>query len=352
MRKIPFPVILVFAFLLELSIGYIEWVDKSQMPFAFFFILPVFLLAVQQQSSKILLIGNSFFVAVIWFVVYFQSNPFLICLFSAILRFVVFLVGSFIIQLLVIQKVKLAKQNLELVKLNEEKNKILGIAAHDIRNGITAIFSYSHFLVLNQNLKNNFQQEYEFIEIIHNSSGNLIKLLGNILDLSKIESGTVILKPAKNEYIRFVKERIKLFQFIALEKNIEIVTNSNVNKLSMEFDAIHLQETIDNLLLNAIKFSFPGSTITITITENDIFVITEVTDSGVGIPENEIDKIFGIFSKGSLKPTHGERSSGLGLAIAKKIVELHGGTIGVKSDLGKGSTFHFTIPKRFPLPDK
>ncbi len=111
-----------------------------------------------------------------------------------------------------------------------------------------------------------------------------------------------------------------------------------------EFDPTYLQETIDNLLSNAVKYSSPKDHIVVTVHKNDNFVVTEIKDYGAGIPENELNNIFKVFSKASPQPTSGEHLSGLGLAIAKKVVEMHKGTIGVESTVDQGSTFHYSLP--------
>jgi signal transduction histidine kinase len=344
MKKIRFYTIISFAFLLDLLIGYIDWKSNDQIPFTILYVLPVFLIAYQKKATKIILVANSFLPALIWIITYFQLDSYPIILLNGILRFVIFLVLSFIIQLLIKQKEMLHEKNIELIQLNEEKNVILGTAAHDIRNGIGAIHSFSELLVENQDLKSNFKQESKFIDIIHQSSGNLIILLNNILDISKIESGKIIINTASADYICFVEERLAFFQLITQKKQIEIVKDFKINSLKFEFDHIYLQEVFDNLLSNAIKYSYPKSQIKITIYQKYSSAITEVSDSGVGIPAPEIGKLFKVFSKVSSKPTSNETSSGLGLAIAKKIIDLHKGTIGVKSTFGQGSTFYFSLP--------
>ena len=105
-----------------------------------------------------------------------------------------------------------------------------------------------------------------------------------------------------------------------------------------------MSQALDNLINNAIKYSRAATNINVRVSLKDNFVLTEVEDSGVGIPKEEIEKLFKVFSTTSAKTTAHERSSGLGLAICKKIIETHGGTIGVRSEVGKGSTFFFTLP--------
>jgi signal transduction histidine kinase len=344
MNKIPISIFFIFATLFNIIIGFIEWKLGYPMPFTIFFVIPPILLAIHKKSSRIVLVLNAFIAASIWFAVYIQINPLWFCLFNGIIRFSILLTISYVIQLLIKQKVITEKQNLELTKLNEEKNRILGIAAHDIRNGISGIFSLSELVLENQNLKTSFHQEFDLIELTHKSSENLLALLSKILDISKIESGIISINLLKYDYVNFIEERVKQMSIVARRKDIQFVTNFEVSTLIIEFDELYLQETIDNLLSNAIKYSYPESEIKVFVYLKDNLVYTEVTDFGVGIPEIELGKIFGTFSKGSSQPTSGEHSAGLGLAIAKKIVELHRGTIGVKSKMNQGSTFFYSLP--------
>jgi signal transduction histidine kinase len=111
------------------------------------------------------------------------------------------------------------------------------------------------------------------------------------------------------------------------------------------FDPVYLSEVIDNLITNAIKYSNRDKQIEVLVkVTDDKWLRTEVKDNGIGIDSSELDKLFKPFSKTSSRPTSGEISSGLGLAIADKVVRLHGGEIGVQSKINEGSTFYFTLP--------
>jgi signal transduction histidine kinase len=131
---------------------------------------------------------------------------------------------------------------------------------------------------------------------------------------------------------------------IAKNKNISIQLDSAEKQLFFNFDEHYLGEVINNLLTNSIKFSKHNSAITIKITKKKRFIKTEVIDEGQGIPLDEQTNLFHYFQKTSVQPTDGENSTGLGLAICKKIITEHKGTIGVLSEFGKGSNFYFELP--------
>jgi signal transduction histidine kinase len=239
----------------------------------------------------------------------------------------------------------LAQKNKELMDLNHEKDGILGIAAHDIRNSVSAIYSFSGLLLESLKSKENLKEEIEISTIIYDASDNLLKLVSDLLDISKIESGKISLVKSLNDYNSFIESRINLLRIIARNKNINIVYNKLPDLKKILFDPVYLSEVIDNLITNAIKYSNRDKQIEVLVkVTDDKWLRTEVKDNGIGIDSSELDKLFKPFSKTSSRPTSGEISSGLGLAIADKVVRLHGGEIGVQSKINEGSTFYFTLP--------
>ncbi len=234
-------------------------------------------------------------------------------------------------------------QRKRLAELNELKNEFLGTVSHDLRNPITQIMlasetllKYADKLTLEDNLK--------FLNMIQRSSKFMNDLVNDLLDISKIEMGKLELKKTINDYVKFVRESLNLNRIIAKGKDITIETEFAENLPEIQFDRTKISQVLNNLIGNAIKYSPEGSKITVRIEKGDEFLITTVTDQGPGIPEKELALLFNEFQILSVKPTQGARSTGLGLAIAKKIVEKHEGTISVKNSPNRGSTFYFTLP--------
>ncbi len=240
---------------------------------------------------------------------------------------------------------ELEEQRKKLEELNELKNQFLGIAAHDLRNPITAIMNASSIL-LDYSDRVSDDQRGDLLTMVQNSSEFMLNLVNDLLDVSKIESGKLNLELTHSDYVEFVKECLKLNKLIAKEKNIEVKLEIEKDIPKFQFDKNKIKQVLDNLLSNAIKYSHENTTIMITIKiEKDAdFIITKVIDQGQGIPKDEVSELFKEFHKTSVKSTKGEKSTGLGLAIAKKIVEKHNGEIGVESKVGKGSTFYFSLP--------
>lgn len=237
----------------------------------------------------------------------------------------------------------LRQSNDQLRELNNQKNEFLGMAAHDLRNPIAVIQNSSSVLsrYLSENLS---EKQKEFLKKISDTSKFMLELLNSLLDISKIESGKLGLEITKNNYPDFVRKNIEFNRFFATEKGISIDSPLSDDIPLVDFDKNKIEQVLNNLISNAIKYSHPNTTIRIEVLREKNFVVTKVIDQGQGIPENELPHVFKPFQKASTKPTAGEKSTGLGLAIVKKIVEGHQGVIGVESEVGKGSTFFFKLP--------
>ena len=237
---------------------------------------------------------------------------------------------------------KYSEAERKLVELNELKNKFLGIAAHDLRNPLAAIMSFSEIILEEETGPINEEQR-EFLDIIHNSSKFMLSLLNDLLDVSMIESGKLELKMEKGSLKNLIIERVNINKTIASKKNIDLKTDIKEIQ-DTRFDANRIAQVVDNLISNAIKFSERDSKIYVTLSADKNKAVISVKDEGPGISKEDQVKLFNEFQKLTARPTAGEKSTGLGLAIVKKIIDAHKGNISVDSELGKGSTFYFTLP--------
>jgi signal transduction histidine kinase len=242
------------------------------------------------------------------------------------------------------QKEKLLTQKIEqLEHTNRIKNEFLGMAAHDLRNPISVISIYAAFLLENKSLSLP-EKEREMIVIIQRQSTFILRLLNDLLDVSVIESGRLNIDMTTNNYITFLKYNIRLNRVLAARKDIRLRLEAPATRLALGFDRQKMDQVLNNLISNAVKFSPPGSLVTIRARKDGPFVVTSIIDRGPGIPPEELETIFKEFHKGRAKPTAGEKSTGLGLAITRRIIEGHGGSISVESTPGKGASFTFTLP--------
>ena len=238
---------------------------------------------------------------------------------------------------------ELTKKNIELEKLNEEKNRFLGIAAHDLRNPLNAIQMYSEFLS-DEASEVLTPEQLEFVSIIHSSSQFMLRLVNDLLDVAKIESGKLELNLARTDLIDLIRHNVTLNNTMASKKNISIDFHYDQDIPVVLVDTAKIEQVLNNLIVNAIKFSNPGSVINVKVARSGKEAVISVKDQGQGIPDGEIDKLFKPFQRTSVRSTGGEDSTGLGLAIVRKIVMGHQGRVWVESEVGKGSTFYVALP--------
>jgi two-component system, OmpR family, sensor kinase len=237
---------------------------------------------------------------------------------------------------------ELAKKNRELDKLNKLKNQFLGIAAHDLRNPLSVILGFSAYLVEEEEA-NFSEDQIMMLNSILTSSEFMLRLINNLLDVSAIESGKLDLKLTKADILPVISKNIELNKVIAHKKNISIHFKAE-NIPAIKFDAGKIEQVLNNLISNAVKYSQPGTQVFVEAVKKESDIIVSVTDQGQGIPEAELVKLFKPFSRTSVQSTAGEISTGLGLSIARNLISGHKGKIWVESTVGKGSTFYFSLP--------
>jgi len=235
---------------------------------------------------------------------------------------------------------KLVEKQRELAGTNEMKNKFIGIVAHDLRNPVISIRGFSELLL--KDAKNLNEEQADFLNIIHSTSRNMLAMINDLLDISHIESG-LQLSLTKGSLNALILDRIQMNRLQADKKHITIH-----KKLSaipdVSFDAQRMGQALDNLISNAVKFSPIGANVYVTLDQIKDMVRFSVTDEGPGIPREEQHLLFSEFHRLSIRPTAGETSTGLGLAITKKIIEAHNGTVEVETREGMGSTFRLLLP--------
>ncbi len=241
---------------------------------------------------------------------------------------------------------KLTKKTAELERMNELKNQMLGMAAHDLRNPLTLIQNYALFLIEDHEEQDIFtDDQFQLVREIKQSSEYMVQIIENMLDISAIESGSINLDKKDEDIGKLIERIVSLNRPPASKKDISLNTNLPDDPIIKKVDAHKFQQVLDNLVSNAIKYSQSQTKVEVGVSDGSDSAITiYVEDEGQGIPEGELDNLFVPFAKISSEPTAGEKSTGLGLAIAKKIVEAHGGDIQVESEFGVGSTFFVNIP--------
>jgi signal transduction histidine kinase len=231
----------------------------------------------------------------------------------------------------------------QLSKANAAKNRFLGMAAHDLRNPLASVRGLAEFL-REGTVGELTPDQLDLVNTIHTTSQAMLVMVNELLDVAVIESGELKIQPVRHNLAELVAKSAYLGNIEAAKKRSHIVAPPVSDVQFVDIDPAKMQQVVANLLSNAVKFSPPASTITVEIRRTDKHCVLAVRDQGPGIPDNERHKLFQDFGQLSVKPTAGEKSTGLGLAICRKIVEAHHGTIEAKNLSTGGCEFQVTLP--------
>ena len=212
--------------------------------------------------------------------------------------------------------------------LNQTKNRFIGMAAHDIRGPLGAIHTASK--MLRKDIADSHRKQKLF-EMIESNSDSLLHLLDTLLDVSAIESGDNQANFTRINLTELVKERITLFETNAHEKQQRFVCNLEEG-VTADIDELKIKQVFDNLITNSVKYSLPNKSIKIKLVSEQAHAVFSIEDGGPGIPTHEQEKLFVPFELLSHDTTGGEKRSGIGLVIAKSIVDMHNGSIIYRND--------------------
>lgn len=227
----------------------------------------------------------------------------------------------------------------ELEVSNKEKDRILGVVAHDLRNPIGAIVSLAHFV--NESDENNANTEV--IKMIESSGNHSLSLINELLETNK--SAKEKLNLADTDIVELVKQTVFLLQHKAEEKKQRLIINIPEEKIILKIDANKIERVLNNLITNAIKFSHKNKSVYIVVSQSIDNVTISIKDQGVGISQNILPHIFEKNVNVGTQGTSGEKSYGLGLSICKQIIETHNAKIWVESSEGQGSSFYLQFAK-------
>ena len=239
----------------------------------------------------------------------------------------------------------------QLSSANAAKNRLLGMAAHDLRNPLASIRGLAEFLC-DGTVGTLSAEQLDLVNNIHDASQSMLTLVNELLDLSVIESGELNIHPAATAIVELLTKSVYLNNINAAKKGTRIELAATEPGRLLLLDADKVRQVVDNLLSNAIKFSPHNSIITVGVESSPRHYAVLVRDQGPGIPENERHKLFQDFGRLSAQPTGGEKSTGLGLAICKKIMESHQGSITAENLPDGGCEFRVTFPARMKFNGK
>lgn len=238
---------------------------------------------------------------------------------------------------------ELASQNAKLKRVSAEKDRILNMAAHDLRNPLAVISLLATGLGINAGERLTVSELSSLNKITGTAKG-MVRLIHDLLEYARSGPGEPELHPRPGNMVELIHSRFDLFRPLADAKRVDLRLHFEENLPSLCFDSGRIQQVVDNLLGNAIKFSPSDTEVAVHLTFTDNGLMVEVHDQGPGIPKAELTEIFQPFVKGSAHPVGGEASSGLGLAICRSILAAHGGKIWAENLPACGAAIKFYLP--------
>ncbi len=238
---------------------------------------------------------------------------------------------------------ELEEKNKELQRLNELKDEFLSNVAHELATPLT-IIKEGVKLVSDEMLGKVNEQQKEFLTIASNNVDRLTRLIVDLLDISKIEAGKMEIKKTSIDIKSLIRKLASSFELKVEQKKLELRVNLPEDEIDIYADEHRITQVFSNLVDNAIKFTKEGC-IEVFVREEGNEVECSVADTGAGISRKDIPKLFDKFTQFGRESGPGEKGTGLGLVISRRIVELHGGKMWVESEPGTGSKFYFTLPK-------
>ena len=245
-------------------------------------------------------------------------------------------------QLLEEKNQQIEQSERELRLLNAAKNKFFSIIAHDLKNPFHTVMGFSYLLSKDYD-RFSEKERRKFAVDIYQSTHNIFRLLENLLEWSKSQTGRLTFSPVETEFCRILENSTSVLRPLAEQKKIQL-TFSCSDQLKVYVDPLMIETVLRNLINNAIKFTPKDGCIEIAVEQIEDMVRINVGDTGVGISEEDVQNLFHIDSKVKRKGTNNEDGSGLGLILCKEFVNKNNGRLWVESTPGKGSLFSFTIP--------
>ncbi len=241
------------------------------------------------------------------------------------------------------QKIELKQKSDQLAELNASKDKFFSIISHDLRSPFNALLGFAQ--LLSENL-----ERYSLDDIrnkvakIRTSAERLYALLENLLTWSRIQRGAMEYYPESLDLYDVVEDNVDLFMPNAEQKQVRLI-NSIPQETFIYADYSMLNTVVRNLTSNALKFTSSGDRVELSASRDEQHVEVAVSDTGVGISEDILSQLLRIDTHHTNVGTAGEKGTGLGLTLCKELVEHNGGTIWIESEVGKGTTFRFTVPR-------
>lgn len=234
---------------------------------------------------------------------------------------------------------------LKLKRLTRQKDEFLSIASHDLKNPLSVTRGLTRLVRMLVPVGQAMTAEADdMLERVNRQTVTMERIITDFLDFQAMEDGRLVLQKEKLDLVHVCRTVLYDQKSYAEQKQVKLQADLPEGSLVVEGDEARLEQVLNNFVNNAIKFMPSGGEVLLRLVKHNGSVTVEVRDDGPGIPPHELEQLFVKYSRLSNRPTGGEKSSGLGLAIAKMIIELHEGTIGARNNPeGAGATFYFTL---------
>ena len=232
--------------------------------------------------------------------------------------------------------------NIELIKVEKLKSQFLSVVSHELRTPLTPMKAQLQ-MVLAGYFGDVTEKQKNSLEMVLRNTTRQDRLIGNILDISKLEAGVMKYSMSKNSLNRIVENIVKMLKSQARDRNITLTLKEDTLPETI-FDKDRISEVVENLIYNALKFTNFGGKVDVELSDNTDHANFKIKDNGIGIVKEDQERIFKPFEQVDSSASRQYEGSGIGLPICKGIITQHGGKLWVESELGKGTTFQFTMP--------
>lgn len=250
-------------------------------------------------------------------------------------------------EMLQAQNARIEDQARQLRVLDEAKSRFFANASHELRTPLTLIVGPLEQLVAASN--DRFEPDVrEQLAMMQRNGQRLLRLVNQILDLTKLEAGGLVLDRRWQNLVAFVRQHVRLYEGLATYEGVDLSFHADVPTCVIPFDAEQFEKVLANLISNALKFTDAGGRVSVRVQATSDAAAVVVEDTGAGIAVDQLGGIFGRFYQAEDSATRTHEGTGIGLALVRELVTLHGGDVHVESELGRGSTFTVRLPKGDP----
>jgi len=247
--------------------------------------------------------------------------------------------------IILIQDLSESKELAEMKRLQKMKEELISNVSHELRTPLTSIKAYVETLISSVD-EDDVETRKEFLKVISDEAERLTRLINDLLDLSKMEAKSIKYERNKLDIVELTRHVLMVQKELADQRNIELSCESNYDRIEMWGDKDRISQVLTNLVSNAIKYNKDNGKVIVKLKKKPTGVTIVVEDTGIGIDKKHIPMLFEKFFRVDSSLTYEVSGTGIGLSIVKHIIEMHGGTINVESEVGKGSRFIVFFPQR------